>query len=127
MLVLGSSQVESLLDMDALIDALAPAMVDLSAGRASVPDRVAAQVPAHDGFLAAMPGFLPSAGVLMTKLVSLSVRRVGKQKPHRGAACGRVLRRCGPGPGGERKRISRRSCHRRHPRRTRPPAAAVRL
>ncbi|WP_405918152.1 ornithine cyclodeaminase family protein [Streptomyces sp. NBC_00728] len=71
MLVLGRSQVEALLDMDALIDALAPAMADLSAGRASVPDRVAALVPEHDGFLAAMPGFLPSAGVLMTKLVSL--------------------------------------------------------
>ena len=61
MLVLGSSQVESLLDMDALIDVLAAAMADLSAGRASVPDRVAARVPARDGFLAAMPGFLPSS------------------------------------------------------------------
>jgi ornithine cyclodeaminase len=71
MLVLGRSQVESLLDVDALIDALASAMADLSAGRASVPDRVAALVPERDGFLAAMPGFLPSAGVLMTKLVSL--------------------------------------------------------
>ncbi|MEU9145024.1 ornithine cyclodeaminase family protein [Streptomyces sp. NPDC048349] len=71
MRVLGRSQVEALLDVDALIDALAPAMVDLSAGRASVPDRVAALVPERDGFLAAMPGFLPSAGALMTKLVSL--------------------------------------------------------
>lgn len=71
MLVLGRSQVEALLDVDSLIDALALAMADLSAGRASVPDRVAALVPEHDGFLAAMPGFLPSAGVLMTKLVSL--------------------------------------------------------
>ncbi|MEU9096474.1 ornithine cyclodeaminase family protein [Streptomyces sp. NPDC048361] len=71
MLVLGGAQVEALLDVDSLIDALAPAMADLSAGRASVPDRVAALVPEHEGFLAAMPGFLPSAGVLMTKLVSL--------------------------------------------------------
>ena len=71
MLVLSRSQVEDLLDTDSLIDALAPAMADLSAGRASVPDRVAALVPEHDGFLAAMPGFLPSAGMLMTKLVSL--------------------------------------------------------
>ncbi|MFC9956024.1 ornithine cyclodeaminase family protein [Streptomyces nigra] len=81
MLVLGRSQVESLLDMDALIDALAPAMADLSAGRASVPDRVAAQVPAHDGFLAAMPGFLPAAGVLMTKLVSLFPHNDGARLP----------------------------------------------
>jgi ornithine cyclodeaminase len=71
MLVLGRSQVEALLDLDSLIDALASAMADLSAGRASVPARVAALVPGRDGFLAAMPGFLPSASVLMTKLVSL--------------------------------------------------------
>jgi ornithine cyclodeaminase/alanine dehydrogenase-like protein (mu-crystallin family) len=57
MLVLTRSQVEALLDLDALIDALAPAMADLSAGRASTPDRVAALVPEYDGFLAAMPGF----------------------------------------------------------------------
>ena len=71
MLVLGRSQVEGLLDMDALIDALASAMADLSAGRAASPDRVAALVTERDGFLAAMPGFVPSAGVLMTKLVSV--------------------------------------------------------
>ncbi|MET7986606.1 MULTISPECIES: ornithine cyclodeaminase family protein [unclassified Streptomyces] len=81
MLVLGRSQVESLLDMDSLIDALASAMADFSAGRASVPDRVAAQVPARDGFLAAMPGFLPSAGVLMTKLVSLFPHNDGARLP----------------------------------------------
>jgi alanine dehydrogenase len=71
MLILNRLQVEALLDVDALIDALAAAMADLSAGRASVPDRVAALVPEHEGFLAAMPGFVPSAKVLMSKLVSL--------------------------------------------------------
>ena len=71
MLVLTRPQVEALLDLDALIDALASVMADLSAGRASVPDRVAALVPEHEGFLAAMPGFVPSSEVLMTKLVSL--------------------------------------------------------
>ncbi|MGW0425292.1 ornithine cyclodeaminase family protein [Streptomyces sp. NPDC003015] len=81
MLVLGRSQVEALLDVDSLIDALAPAMADLSAGRASVPDRVAALVPDRDGFLAAMPGFLPSAGVLMTKLVSLFPHNDGARLP----------------------------------------------
>lgn len=81
MLVLGRSQVEALLDVDSLIDALAPAMADLSASRASVPDRVAALVPERDGFLAAMPGFLPSAGVLMTKLVSLFPHNGGTQLP----------------------------------------------
>ncbi|KQV99373.1 ornithine cyclodeaminase family protein [Streptomyces sp. Root369] len=81
MLVLGRSRVEALLDVDSLIDALAPAMADLSAGRASVPDRVAALVPERDGFLAAMPGFLPSAGVLMTKLVSLFPHNDGARLP----------------------------------------------
>ncbi|GAA2477203.1 ornithine cyclodeaminase family protein [Streptomyces gobitricini] len=81
MLVLGRSQVEALLDMDALIDGLGPAMVDLSEGRASVPDRVAAMVHERDGFLAAMPAFVPSAGVLMTKLVSLFPHNAGTPLP----------------------------------------------
>lgn len=81
MLVLTHAQVEALLDVDALIDALAAAMADLSAGRASVPDRVAALVPEQEGFLAAMPGFVPSSGVLMTKLVSLFPRNAGTGLP----------------------------------------------
>ncbi|MGY5125515.1 ornithine cyclodeaminase family protein [Streptomyces nigrescens] len=81
MLVLGRSQVEELLDLDALIDALASAMTDLSAGRASAPDRVAALVPERDGFLAAMPGFVPSAGVLMSKLVSVFPHNGGTPVP----------------------------------------------
>lgn len=81
MLVLSESQVEGLLDLDALIDALAPAMADLSAGRASVPDRIGALVPDRDGLLAAMPGFVPSAGVLMAKLVSLFPQNAGTALP----------------------------------------------
>ncbi|WP_328730826.1 ornithine cyclodeaminase family protein [Streptomyces caniferus] len=81
MLVLGRSQVEELLDLDALIDALASAMTDLSAGRAGAPDRVAALVPERDGFLAAMPGFVPSAGVLMSKLVSVFPHNGGTPVP----------------------------------------------
>ncbi|HXF73463.1 MAG TPA: ornithine cyclodeaminase family protein [Actinomycetota bacterium] len=71
MLVLSRAEVEALLDPDRLIDALAEAMADLSAGRASVPNRVAAEVPRAPGALLAMPAFLPSAGALATKLVSL--------------------------------------------------------
>ncbi len=81
MLVLGRSQVEGLLEMDALIDALAVAMADLSAGRASAPDRVAALVPERQGLLAAMPGYVPSAPVLMSKLVSLFPRNAGTALP----------------------------------------------
>lgn len=81
MLVLGRSQVEALLDTEALIDALASAMTDLSAGRASAPDRVAVTVPERDGFLAAMPGHVPSAGVLMSKLVSVFPQNGGTPVP----------------------------------------------
>jgi ornithine cyclodeaminase len=80
-LVLTRSQVEELLDLDALIDTLADAMADLSAGRASVPDRVGAAVPDRDGVLAAMPGFVPSCGVLAAKLVSLFPRNAGTALP----------------------------------------------
>jgi alanine dehydrogenase len=81
MLVLTRRDVEALLDLDALIDALAAAMADLSAGRASVPDRVAALVPGQAAFLAAMPGYLPSPDVLMAKLVSLFPRNAGTGLP----------------------------------------------
>ncbi|MGG7569576.1 ornithine cyclodeaminase family protein [Streptomyces sirii] len=81
MLVLGRSQVEALLDVDTLIDGLVSAMTDLSAGRASSPDRVAALVPERDGFLAAMPGSVPSAGVLMGKLVSVFPHNAGTPLP----------------------------------------------
>jgi len=67
-LVLSQGDVRRLLDVDELIDALANAFVDVSAGRASVPPRVAALVP-EKGLLAAMPGY--AAGVLETKLVSV--------------------------------------------------------
>jgi ornithine cyclodeaminase len=69
--VLTREDVESLLDPDALVEALASAMADLSAGRASMPNRIAAEVPERDAFLAAMPAYLPSAGALTTKLVSV--------------------------------------------------------
>jgi alanine dehydrogenase len=70
-LILTRGDVEALLDTRELIDALATAMADLSAGRASVPNRVAALVPERDGLLAAMPGYVPSLGALVAKLVTL--------------------------------------------------------
>jgi alanine dehydrogenase len=74
MLVISAAEVASLLDLDALADALQAAMADLSAGRASVPPRVAAMVTGQDAMLAAMPAFLPSAGALTAKLVTLFPR-----------------------------------------------------
>jgi ornithine cyclodeaminase len=70
-LVLSRSEVEALLDVDELVEALGAAMADLSAGRSSTPPRVAAVVPEHAAMLAVMPAFLPSVRALMTKLVSL--------------------------------------------------------
>jgi ornithine cyclodeaminase/alanine dehydrogenase-like protein (mu-crystallin family) len=70
-LVLTRTDVERLLDLDGLVDAVADAMADLSAGRASMPPRGAAIVPEHDGLLVAMPAYLPSRQALTTKLVSL--------------------------------------------------------
>ncbi len=71
MLVLSREQVESLLDLDRLVEAVQAALVDVSAGRVSMPPRIAAMVPEQAGFLAAMPAYLESAGALTAKLVSL--------------------------------------------------------
>ena len=68
MLVLTRAEVEELLDLDALLEALAAAHAELSAGRASLPPRVASASQA--GLLGAMPGYLPGAG-LGAKLVSV--------------------------------------------------------
>jgi ornithine cyclodeaminase len=70
-LVISRGEVEELLDVGELIDALADAMADLSAGRAVVPNRVGARIAEPDGLLAAMPGYAPSAGALASKLVTL--------------------------------------------------------
>ncbi len=81
MLLVSRREVEELLELDVLIDALAGAMADLSAGRASVPDRVGALVGERDGLLAAMPGYTPSAGALASKLVTLFPRNAGTALP----------------------------------------------
>ena len=78
MLVLDKREVESLLDPDALRAAVAAALADLSAGRASMPTRIAALVPERDGLLAVMPAYLPGAGALTTKLVSLFPRNTDR-------------------------------------------------
>jgi len=80
-LLLSRREVEELLDLDELIDALASAMADLSAGRASVPHRIGALVPEREGLLAAMPGYTPSAGALASKLVTLFPRNATTALP----------------------------------------------
>ena len=77
-LVLTKADVEGLLDLDALREAVARGLADLSAGRASMPTRIAAQIAERDAILAAMPAYLPSAGALTTKLVSLFPRNTDR-------------------------------------------------
>jgi alanine dehydrogenase len=69
MILLSQEEVRELLDLDALVDALADAHVELSDGKASMPPRIAAFAE-RNGLLGAMPAYLPSAG-LTCKLVSL--------------------------------------------------------
>jgi ornithine cyclodeaminase len=77
-LVLDKREVESLLDPDELRAAVGAALADLSAGRASMPTRIAALVPERDALLAVMPAYLPGAGALTTKLVSLFPRNTDR-------------------------------------------------
>jgi alanine dehydrogenase len=88
MLVLSGRDVEALLDPAELPDALAAAMADLSAGRASSPNRVGALVPERDGLLGAMPGYVPSLGVLAAKLVTLFPGNAGGPLPTHQAIIG---------------------------------------
>ena len=68
LLFLSQADVVRLLDVDRLLEALATAFVEISAGRTSVPPRIAARTPAG-GLLGAMPGYVN--GVLEAKLVSV--------------------------------------------------------
>jgi alanine dehydrogenase len=68
-ILLSEAEVRDLLDLDALIDALAGAHRELSEGKASMPPRIAAFAE-RSGLLGAMPAYLPSAG-LACKLVTL--------------------------------------------------------
>ncbi|MGO8790734.1 MAG: ornithine cyclodeaminase family protein [Terriglobia bacterium] len=71
MLILTRREVERLLDLNHLIEALGPAMAELSASRVSMPPRNVTLVRERRGLLAAMPVYLGLAGTLSTKLVSV--------------------------------------------------------
>ncbi len=73
MIVLTRADVEALLDLDELVDAVGGALADLSAGRASMPPRIAALVPEVQGLLGTMPAYLPATS-LAVKLVTLFPR-----------------------------------------------------
>jgi ornithine cyclodeaminase/alanine dehydrogenase-like protein (mu-crystallin family) len=71
MLILNRQEVESMLDVCKLIDSLAPAMAEMSAGRVSMSARGFVYGHEKRGLLAAMPVYLPSLQILSTKLVTL--------------------------------------------------------
>lgn len=70
MLLLDRATVLDLLDPVELIDAVAVAMADLSAGRATAPPRIAAPAGSA-GLLATMPAHCPGLGVLAAKLLTV--------------------------------------------------------
>jgi ornithine cyclodeaminase/alanine dehydrogenase-like protein (mu-crystallin family) len=70
-LILNRSQVEALLDPDQLREALGPVMVEVSAGRVSMPARTAAMVGERKGLLGAMSAYVGASRVLACKLVSV--------------------------------------------------------
>ena len=67
-LILNQQDVKGLLDIPDMLDALERAFVAFSAGKASVPPRVAAR--AERGLLGVMPGYLPGVA-LEAKIVSV--------------------------------------------------------
>ena len=69
LLYLTRSEVEGLLDIDAMLGALAGALIKYSAGTTSVPPRTSARV-GDKGLLGAMPGYVPGVA-LEVKLVSV--------------------------------------------------------
>jgi alanine dehydrogenase len=70
MLFLSRAEVEELLDLDELVDALARAHASLSAGAVSMPPRTAALVDEREALLGVMPAYLPGEA-LACKLVTL--------------------------------------------------------
>ena len=68
LLYLSQTEVERLLDLDAMLEAIARALVLFSSGVTSVPPRTAARAP--DGLLGVMAGYVPGVA-LEVKLVSV--------------------------------------------------------
>ena len=68
LLYLSQADVESLLDVDAMLEAIAKALILFSSGVTSVPPRTAARAP--DGLMGVMAGYVPGVA-LEVKLVSV--------------------------------------------------------
>ncbi len=71
MLFLSRREVEALLDPGPLVEALGPAMVDLSRGSVSMPPRAGAMIAEKESFLGVMPVWTGPSGTLSAKLVTV--------------------------------------------------------
>ena len=78
LLYLSQSDVEDLLDVDAMLEAIGQALVLFSSGVTSVPPRTAAQAP--DGLMGVMAGYVPGVA-LEVKLVSVFPGNHGQGVP----------------------------------------------
>jgi alanine dehydrogenase len=85
-LLLNQTDIESLLDGEALIEQLSAGFAALSSGRVTAPARVELQSPPH-GFLLAMPAHQADEP-LAVKLVTVFAENVGQGLPsHQGLIC----------------------------------------
>jgi ornithine cyclodeaminase/alanine dehydrogenase len=78
-LLLSRSELENLLDVSSVIDAVERGFADFSAGKANMPVRTAIRVQDPPGVMLVMPCAMTESGVLGTKIVS-----VFPQNPQRG-------------------------------------------
>ncbi|WP_156681325.1 ornithine cyclodeaminase family protein [Sphingomonas profundi] len=75
--ILNAADVRELLPMSDCIELMAPTMIAVSAGNAVLPLRSIMSMPGDIGALGIMPGYLASAGMYATKLISLFPRNAG--------------------------------------------------
>ena len=81
MLLLTERDVRDLLSMDDLIDAMHGALAAFSSGGVQQPLRTVLEVGAQDAFLGVMPAYIPDAGALGTKLVTVFAANAARGLP----------------------------------------------
>ncbi len=82
LLILGASDVERLLEVDPMLDALEAAFRSFSSGRTNVPARVAAV--AEGGMLAAMPGYVAGVGLAVKAISVFPANHAAGKPSHQG-------------------------------------------
>ena len=97
MLVLSRREVVELIDVDALIAALADAMVDLSAGRASVPSlfprNAGTELPTHQAVIAVFDADIGRPAALLDGTAITAMRTGAGRRSRPGCSRARTPRR----------------------------------